>query len=235
MKKLPPFQFKKFVVHHDRCSMKVGTDAVLLGAWVDINRAKRILDVGTGSGVIALMIAQRTSDDIRVDAIEIEKQDAMQAKENILISSWSKKVSVFNQSIQEFESTIKYDLIVSNPPYFINSLLPPAVNRARTRHTEKLTFEELITHSIRLLDSSGTLVVILPVKEGNDFKQLASKNELYLKRQLAFYSRKEKPQERWLFEFGFEQIKPKEEKLILYEAGDLKSNDYINLTKDFYL
>ncbi len=117
---------------------------------------------------------------------------------------------------------------MSNPPYFINSLLPPTQHRARTRHTEQLTFDELMTHSIRLLNQAGTLAVILPVQEGNDFKDLASKNRLYVKRQLAFYSRKEKPQERWLLEFGFEQTKPKEEKLILYGSGDLKSSDYIN-------
>jgi tRNA1Val (adenine37-N6)-methyltransferase len=124
---------------------------------------------------------------------------------------------------------------VSNPPYFINSLLPPSPHRTRTRHTKQLTFEKLITHSIRLLNSTGTLAVILPVQEGINFKELAFKNGLYVKRQLAFYSKTEKPQERWLFEFGFKQIKPEEEKLILYQFGNVKSDDYINLTKDFYL
>jgi len=235
LKKLPPFQFKKFSIHHERCSMKVGTDAVLLGSWVDVSNAKTILDVGTGSGVIALMLAQRTDDNVCIDAIEIEENDVSQAKENVSHSFWPKKVSVFEESIQEFEPAVKYDLIVSNPPYFTNSLLPPTVHRKRTRHTEQLTFEELIAHSIRLLNPTGTLVVILPVQEGNDFKQLALKKGLHVKRQLAFHSRREKPQERWLFEFGFEQFKPKEEKMILYESGDLKSSDYINITKDFYL
>ncbi len=235
MKKLSPFQFKKFAIHHDRCSMKVGTDAVLLGSWVDLNSAKRILDVGTGSGVIALMIAQRTGNQVKIDAIEIEKEDSSQAKENVLGSPWPNKVSVYQKSFQEFDPNNKYDLIVSNPPYFINSLLPPSAHRQRTRHAEQLTFEELVTHSIRQLNHAGTLAVILPVQEGNDFRQLAFKKGLHVKRQNAFYSRKEKAQERWLFEFGFEQIKPKEEKLILYGAGNLKSDDYINLTKDFYL
>jgi len=142
LKKLLPFQFKKFVIHHDRCALRVGTDAVLLGSWVDVNKAKVILDVGTGSGVIALMLAQRTEDDVQIDAIEIEKEDVSQAKENVLPSPWPKKVSIFEKSFQEFVPPLKYDLIVSNPPYFINSLLPPTVHRARTRHTEHLTFEE---------------------------------------------------------------------------------------------
>src|SRR6478736_5523769 len=215
--------------------MKVGTDAVLLGSWVNISEAKRILDVGTGSGVIALMLAQRTTDIIRIDAIEIEESDVMQAKKNILDSPWQNKVVVVKTSLQNFEPGIKYDLIVSNPPYFINSLLPPSSHRQRTRHTEQLTFEELITHSIRLLNPTGTLAIILPFQEGNSFKQLASKHELHLKRQLAFFSRKEKPQERWLFEFGLGSVETKEEKLILYDTGDIKSDNYINLTKDFYL
>jgi tRNA1Val (adenine37-N6)-methyltransferase len=235
MKKTSPFQFKKFVIHHDCCSMKVGTDAVLLGSWVDVSHAKMILDIGTGSGVIALMLAQRTDDDVQIDALEIEQADASQAKENILRSPWAGKVSVFEKSLQEFELSKRYDLIVSNPPYFANSLLPPSTHRRRTRHTEHLTFAELITHSLRLLNSNGTLAVIIPVQEGNNFRQVASNNGLHVKRQLAFYSRKEKPQERWLFEFGFDSITPREERMILYESGDLKSIDYINLTKDFYL
>src|SRR6185369_17262064 len=109
-----------------------------------------------------------------------------QAKENILSSPWSSKVSVFEKSLQDFKSSKKYDLIVSNPPYFINSLLPPSAHRQRTRHTGQLTFQELITHSIRLLNPAGTLSVILPSQEGNNFKDLALKNELHVKRQLAF-------------------------------------------------
>jgi tRNA1Val (adenine37-N6)-methyltransferase len=215
--------------------MKVGTDAVLLGSWVDVSKAKTILDIGTGSGVIALMLAQRTKEETKIDAIEIEAQDAQQAKENVLRSPWPNKVSVFKQSLQIFESEVKYDLIVSNPPYFINSLLPSSAHRQRTRHTKQLTFEELITHSIRLLNPTGTLAVIVPVQEGNDFKQLTLENGMHLKRQLAFYSRKEKPQERWLFEFAFEAPQLNEEKLILYENRNTKSDGYINLTKDFYL
>lgn len=230
-----PFEFKKFSVHHDRCAMKVGTDAVLLGSWVDVGKAKKILDIGAGSGVIALMLAQRTVDTVHIDAIEIEKEDASQAEENVLRSPWLNKISIFEKSIQEFDRGIQYDLIVSNPPYFVDSLLPPTPHRARTRHTQQLTYDELITHSIRLLHPSGTLTVILPVLEGNYFKQLASKNGLHLKRQLSLYSRKEKPQERWLFEFVFSKVLPKEEKLVLYETTNVKSNDYIKLTKGFYL
>ena len=235
LKKILPFQFKKFSVNHDRCSNKVGTDAVLLGSWVDIHQVRTILDVGTGSGVIALMLAQRTDGDVHIDAIELEKEEASQAKENVLRSPWPNKISVVEKSIQAFNPDIKYDLMVSNPPFFTNSLLPPSVHRVRTRHTEQLTHHELIDHAIRLINPSGTLAVILPVAEGNNFKQLIFKKGWQVKRQLAFYSRKEKPQERWLFEFGIHPNPPQEEKLVLHKTGNLKSNDYIKLTEDFYL
>ncbi len=215
--------------------MKVGTDAVLLGAWAEVTGAKKILDIGTGCGVIALMLAQRTDDVVRIDAIEIGKEDFVQAQENISNSHWQNKISVFHNSVQEFDPTHRYDLIVSNPPYFINSLLPPAQHRMRSRHTRSLTFEELLVHSVRMLKPSGKLAVILPFREGNNFKSLAAKNGLHVSKQLAVYSKKEKPQMRWLLEFGFATYRSKKKKIILYKKDTLKSKAYDNLTHDFYL
>src|SRR5579859_709466 len=131
--------------------MKVGTDAVLLGAWVSVAGAKRILDIGTGCGVIALMLAQRTNDDAIINAVEIEAADARQAKDNVLKSPWLKKVTVHQKAIQAFDIGERFDLIVSNPPYYVNSLLPPARARAQARHGKSLTAEELIDQSLRLL------------------------------------------------------------------------------------
>jgi tRNA1Val (adenine37-N6)-methyltransferase len=235
LKKILPFLFKKFTIEHDRCAMKVGTDAVLLGSWVNVQSAKRILDVGTGSGVIALMLAQRSNVDTHVDAIEIEKEDARQAKENVLRSPWPTKISVFQESLQEFKPDSKYDLIVSNPPFFVKSLLPPTAKRTRTRHAEKLTYDDLITNSVRMMNSKATMAVVLPVQEGNEFRKLAVSHGLYLNRELVFYSRIEKPQERWLFEFGPEQRIIKKERLVLYADNDQKSTEYVNLTNEFYL
>jgi len=192
--------------------MKVGTDAVLLGSWVNVEGAKRILDVGTGSGIIALMLAQRTDEDVKIDAIEIEKNDAAQASENILSSPWPDKISVRHTSVQEFHTDLRYDLIVSNPPYFINSLLPPSQERTTARHANDLSFDELISHSLRLLKPEGRLAVILPFAEGNIFKSLARQNQLHLIRETAFHSRKEKPQERWLLS------------LVELTAGYIRSN-----------
>ncbi len=215
--------------------MKVGTDAVLLGAWADVTGAKRILDIGTGCGVIALMLAQRTSDHTHIDAIEIEKEDTLQAAANISASPWPNKISVFEIPLQEFTARKKSDLIVSNPPFFTDGLLPPSYKRKQSRHTKHLRHEELIVHTIRLLHPGGKVAVILPFREGNNFKSLAAKNGLYATRQLAIYSKKEKKQERWLFEFGFATGRSENKKIILYKSSALKSVAYDRLTRDFYL
>jgi tRNA1Val (adenine37-N6)-methyltransferase len=228
------FRFKKFSVHHDQVALKVGTDAVLLGAWANVDGAKSILDVGTGSGVIALMLAQRTEEDVMIEGIEIEETDATQAKQNVSQSPWPYKVVIHRGAVQEFASAHKYDLIVCNPPYFEKSLLPPSANRAQARHAQSLSADELIEHSIRLLNQNGRLSVILPTAEGNVFKAKAS-SRLHLLRETAFFSRKEKPQERWLLEFGYVANKTTRNQLVLYDSNDKKTEEYINLTEDFYL
>ena len=189
-------------------------------------RGKSALEIGVGSGIVLKALRENFK---IVAGTDIDFASLRYCKENL-----SKEIMV---ACCDAASAFHYrfDLIVSNPPYFINSLLPPSAHRQRTRHTGQLTFQELITHSIRLLNPAGTLSVILPSQEGNNFKDLALKNELHVKRQLAFYSRKEKPQERWLFEFGFEPSQTKSEELVLYETGNVKSDNYVNLTKDFYL
>jgi tRNA1Val (adenine37-N6)-methyltransferase len=228
------FHFKKFSVHHDRSGLKVGTDAVLLGAWVNVSGAKRVLDIGTGSGVIALMLAQRASEETLIDAVEIEEADATQAEENVKQSPWPKKIIIHHNAIQDFNPPYKFDLIVSNPPYFSNSLLPPAAARAQARHTRSLGLDELMDHALRLLNPKGRFALILPLEEGKKFKSIAT-NKLHHIRETAFHSRKEKPQERWLFEFGVSASSLESDKLILYESGERKSKAYINLAKDFYL
>src|SRR6187551_2766436 len=146
--------------------MKVGTDAVLLGAWTNVNDVNRILDIGAGSGVIALMLAQRSGNLVHIDAVEIEKEDAMQARENIQRSPWPECISVHEIPIQKFSPEIKYDLIVSNPPYFNNSFQPPDKKRLHTRHTISLDFTELLSSVARLLQPGGRFNVILPFTEG---------------------------------------------------------------------
>ena len=214
--------------------MKVGTDAVLLGAWLTIENAKTILEVGSGSGVISLMLAQRTLPDTKITGIEIERDDAEQASENVIRSPWPEKVKIVHQSFQEFSSSQKFDLLVSNPPYFINSYPPPTVKRSIARHTNTLSYPELIVKAKQMLSPAGRFAAILPFEEGNYFKLLAKENGLHIIRQLAFYSRQGKSLERWLFEFAFAPKQFVTETLILHGKGEDWSDDYKNLTRDFY-
>jgi len=229
------FRFKQFVVHHDRATHKVGTDAVLLGAWVNTTGVQSALDIGTGSGVIALMVAQRTSSLAKIDAVDIEQNNFLQAAENIAGSPWPEKIRVHHATVQEFFPQQKFDLIVSNPPYFVNSLLPVGSQRRKARHTTSLSYNELLTAVKRLLMPSGKFGVILPTSEGDQFQSIAMEFGLYCSRRLAFFSRKQKPQERWLVEFTFTPADPFTETLVLYHEGNKWSDEYKTLTGDFYL
>lgn len=211
--------------------MKVGTDAVFLGSWVNIDDAKNILDIGTGCGVIALMLAQRAADAM-IDAVETDNNSAQQAAENFNASDFAARLHTFNCRIQDHEGS--YDLIVSNPPFFSKSLLPPTAHRQTARHTETLSFEDLLGAVRRLLKKNGRFAVVLPVAEGNSFHALATRFGLYCNRSLAFFSREGKPQERWLFEFAAERKMPVEEKLVLYGGAEW-SEGYRKLTAEFYL
>ncbi len=229
------FRFKQFNIEDNRCAHKVGTDGTLLGAWVDVKNARHLLDIGTGSGLIALMLAQRSKPDALIEAIEISLPDYTQASENIKHSPWPKKLTAVHTSLQQFESKSLFDCIVSNPPYFNKSFKPPNVNRVVPRHTESLSFFDLIQHSQRLLSDEGTLNVILPFTEGLQFIDMAFQQSLILSRKWAFRTRAEKPIERWLLEFRRKAQPLEEGEICLYATEDEWSHDYKFLTKDFYL
>jgi tRNA1Val (adenine37-N6)-methyltransferase len=230
------FQFKEFTIFHDRCTHKVGTDGVLLGAWVRISAdATRVLDIGTGSGLIALMVAQRTGEGCFIDAVEIGEDDAGQAKENVARSSWKDRVTVYHTSIEEFRERNNYDLIVTNPPYFSDSLLPPDERRRRARHTTTLPLAQLLKHALRLLSAQGTLAIILPWTEGLRFISAASTAGLSVVRKTVVHSRISKPPERLLLEFSFSGQAIADTELIVHSMGEKWSEEYIALTRHFYL
>jgi len=230
-----PFTFKEFVIRDDWCAMKVGTDAVLLGAWASTAGVETILDIGTGSGILALMLAQRTSSNTRIDAVEIAQPDFFQAMENARNSPWREKINLHHVEIQSYQSNTAYDLIVCNPPYFINSLRPPTLSRERARHAGTLSSRELLAAVKGHLSKAGTFSIILPTAEGIQFQSVAEEFGLYTSRRLAFFSREQKPQERWLMEFRFEKRAQDTEKLVLYGYGNEWSEEYKLLTRDFYL
>ena len=228
------FRFKQFQIAHDRCSMKVGTDAVVLGAWVDCQNTTHVLDIGTGSGVIALMLAQRTGTETKIDAVDVEPDDCAQACENFLNSPWPHKINIYCHDIRLFNAAVSYDLIVSNPPYFQNSMLPPSEKRKVSRHTHSLTHEELLLSAKRPLKSTGRLAIILPYTEGVSFITEATHFGFHCIRQTNFRARAEKPIERMLLEFSFQAKQKIETELVHYAHLEKWSIEYIQLTKEFY-
>lgn len=230
------FHFRHFSVVQEGSSHKVGTDGVLLGAWVNIEpAATHYLDVGTGSGLIALMLAQRTPPQVRIDAIDIGKEEVLQARENIKCSPWPHKVTVYEGTIQNFNPGYAYDLVASNPPYFVNSLLPTDQRRSGSRHTRELPFGELLTSALKLLSPDGRLALILPYTEGQHFLKMSAALGLHLVRRATFRARTDKPSERLLMELSRRNGPLDEGEIILCGEGDEWSDEYRHLTRDFYL
>ncbi len=234
------FKFKRFAVEQDRTSMKVGTDGVLLGAWVDVRGCEgRILDIGTGTGVIALMMAQRVDDEsVTIDTVEIDTESAEQARENIERSDWSKQLTVHNVGIQNFKPEFKYDLIVSNPPYFVDSLLSPNRGRTTARHTTELSFRELVEAVERLLSDDGRFALILPAAESQLFDKEAD-GVFRLIRRCSVLSRAGGAVKRYMSEYclvGCDMVSKEDESIVIYaeQAGEYTA-EYKELTRDFYL
>lgn len=157
----PYFQFKQFTVWHDKCAMKVGTDGVLLGAWTSVESAHRILDIGTGTGLVALMLAQRSLPDANIVALEIDEAAVGQARK-ILFVRPKERVEVVQADFRKYRSSDKFDVIVSNPPYFVDSLECPDRQRAAARHNDSLTYEDLLEGVSGLLTENGFFTVVIP-------------------------------------------------------------------------
>lgn len=232
------FKFKQFTIYQDGSAMKVGTDGVLLGAWANVEKSQRILDVGTGTGLIAIMLAQRTNSNVNIDAIEIDDSAYQQAIENIKSCPWNNRLNAIHQSFQDFSanSKNKYDVIVSNPPYFMNGLDAKEESRTKARNADHLPFEELLEGSKSLLNPEGRLAVVLPIEEGEYFIRLAKLTGFYLSKMIHVLPNPGKPTKRYLLEFSLELCAVFEDELIV-ENGQrhVYSPEYIELTKEFYL
>lgn len=232
------FQFKQFKINQDGSAMKVGTDGVLLGAWTDVNKAASFLDVGTGTGLIAIMLAQRTENYSQIDAVEIDSSSYQQAVNNFKDCPWSSQIEAHHASFQDFvnKTTRKYDVIVSNPPYFINSHKAKGESRTQARHTDGLPFEDLIEGAKTLLKPEGRFSVILPVTEGDYFIRLAQIAGFSLSKRIEVLPNPGKPAKRLLIELTLKNSNT-EEGSICVENGQrhVYSPEYTELCKDFYL
>ncbi|UKJ06006.1 tRNA1(Val) (adenine(37)-N6)-methyltransferase [Solitalea lacus] len=226
------FQFKQFKVFHDKCAMKVGTDGVLLGTLTETQNSKQILDIGTGTGLIALILAQRT--DAQIDAVEIDNEAANQSGFNFSISPWSKRLSSFHSSIFDFKNDKKYDLIVSNPPYFINSLKSEGKKKEIARHVDDEFFLNLCKKIEEFLADNGTCWIILPVIEMEHFTKEALKMGLNHIKSIEIHSFDHSPVKRIIRSFSREKdIEPEAYKFIIYDSPGKHSSQYKNIAKDF--
>ena len=230
----PYFTFKQFTIRHDRCAMKVGTDGVLLGAWTNINHSHRILDIGTGTGLIALMLAQRCPQAL-ITAIDINMEAVEQAHENALSSPWKDRVEVLLQDICTFPTDQQFDTIVSNPPYFIDSLKCPDSQRNTARHTDTLDAGRLLASVAQLLTDEGRFSIILPAEQTDLLIQTARTKGLYPSRHTAVITRPGLSPKRVLMEFQKTENTFQTDELVIELERHVYSEDYIALTKEFYL
>ena len=196
------FQFKQFTVWHDKCAMKVGTDGVLLGAWSHVGDAQRILDIGTGTGLVALMLAQRSK--AFIIALEKDCAAVRQAIENVSHSPWQDRIEVVEADFRCYTSTTQFDVIVSNPPYFTNSLKCPNRQRNTARHDNELTYEELLKGVSQLLSTDGEFTIIIPADASEKVKEIALNYSLYPYKQLNITTKPGLSPKRCLITFKFQ-------------------------------
>lgn len=218
------FQFKQFTIYQELCAMKVGTDGVLLGAWA--NGGKRILDAGTGTGIIALMMAQRYLDAV-VTAIDIDEGAVKQAQQNVAQSPFAQQITVLHNTLQEHQG--EYDAIISNPPFFIDSLAAPDEQRNVARHTQTLTYTELMQAAWRLLSDEGELSVVVPFDYRKRMEDEAIFVGFFLSKVCAVKTTERKPAKRYLLSFKKHPCRCEQEQLTI------GSERYQELTKEFYL
>jgi tRNA1Val (adenine37-N6)-methyltransferase len=231
------FEFKQFRIRQDRCAMKVSTDAVLLGSWVTATEASDILDIGTGTGVIALMLAQKSKG--RVTAIDIDRESAEQARANVAESVFSGRVEVIHDSLQNVAAKGKptFNLIVTNPPYFVDSWKSNDDTRKIARHTDTLSYDELLYGVKKLLHPKGKFCLILPTNEARKFREMSESSGLFLSKLLRVRTRLEKETEkRHLMQFEFKQSEFSESTLVIEEDNNRSyTQEYRALTRDYYL
>lgn len=232
----PYFRFKQFTVYHDLCAMKVGTDGVLLGAWATISNMSTVLDIGTGTGLLALMLAQRNPG-ILIKAIDIDRDAAKQAEYNVTESPFRERIECECISLHDFAAvnTGYYDLIVSNPPFFDRSLKSPDAQRTLARHTDTLPMEEVIRLSAGLLSEHGKLAVIYPYEYKEQLRTYANTYGLHMSRLTYVYPTPASPAKRILAELSKEEVSLAEDELTIETDRHIYSEEFRELAKSFYL
>lgn len=231
----PWFRFKQFTIRQDSAAFAVGTDSVLLGAWAGVSGVRHVLDIGTGTGLLALMLAQRSN--AFICAIDIDRSSYEQALENIHNSPWKERIEIIHSSLQDFSPPQKFDLLISNPPFFRDSLHSPEKGKTISRHDALLSLEELASAIPGLLNKDGRFCLVLPLEESRLFENLGSEEGLYPARILGVRPTPRHPVKRRLMEFVLQTPDAPSYSEIAIEEGarHTYTRDYRELTKDFYL
>jgi tRNA1Val (adenine37-N6)-methyltransferase len=235
-----PFIFKQFTIEQDRCAMQVGTDGVLLGAWADTENALKMLDIGTGTGIIAIMLAQKAVNrkGVEVHAVEIDEMAFFQAHKNMANAPFAKRLTAFHDSIQDYakKADDQYDLIVSNPPFFTGGTFSTNQDKNNVRHTVKLPHGDLLHATRQLLSKTGKFCVILPLIEGMRFVEYSHTYGFHLTKKTEVHTLAIKPVGRLLLQFELEPKPLMVDKLIIQKSDERNdyTEDYKDLTKAFY-
>ncbi len=235
--KNPVFRFKQFQIEHSKSAMKIGTDGVLLGAWTPIkNNPISILDIGSGTGLVALMLAQRLPKS-RITAVEIEKAAAEEAFNNFKNSPWSKRLSLIDENIIDFSEISKesFDLIVSNPPFFKNSFKVSDASRSTARDNFHMSYVDLFSCVNRLLRLLGSFAMVAPYEYREELIATGELNQLYLNRELLIKGTATSSFKRVLMQFSKTKTLLKTEELILEESRNNRTLDHQQLVDDFDL
>jgi tRNA1Val (adenine37-N6)-methyltransferase len=232
------FQFKQFIIQQEHCAMKVTTDACLFGSLIPTfskgEGVKNVLDIGTGTGLLSLMLAQKNNDCL-IDAIEIDEQAATQAASNFQQSNWSERLKIFNFSAQQFQSNKKYDFIISNPPFFDNDLKSPDAKRNAALHSSELTLEELLNVIQHHLSDNGFFAILLPYHRSEYFENLAIKNDFFLQEQVLVKQTPKHNYFRSMLLFSKQKTSIQTKEIIIKNESNEYSNEFIELLKDYYL
>ncbi|RZK67385.1 MAG: methyltransferase domain-containing protein [Pedobacter sp.] len=228
------FKFKQFEVDQTGCAMKINTDGVLIAALANHSAPKKILDIGTGTGVIALMLAQRFPNAL-VDAVEIDAQAAETAGKNFKNSIFIDRLSINHIAIEQYNTSQKFDLIVSNPPFFVNDLKSEGVRKGIARHADEHFFDALIAKVVTILSEDGSFWFVLPVKQAELLVEEAKPFNLVLNKLIHLHSNERKPEFRRIVCLSKTNEKPVVEHLYLYESEKVYTQSYKALLKDFFL
>tara|TARA_R110001583_G_scaffold71180_1_gene200830 strand:+ start:38390 stop:39103 length:714 start_codon:yes stop_codon:yes gene_type:complete len=232
-----PFHFKQFKVHQDQAAMKVGTDGVLLGAWTQINdTVNSILDIGSGTGLISLMMAQRCYVE-NIDAVELNEEAYVQTVDNFEQSDWGDRLFCYHASFQEFSNEMdeKYDLIISNPPFYTSTYKELSEDRAMARHSESLSYNELLKGTSKLISIQGSCAFIIPYDEEDNFINIAEKYKLYPNKITRVKGTENSVIKRSLLQFSFVENPIERTELVIEIERHTYTSEYIALVKDFYL